>query len=732
MENYTQQESKIILKLYRELLEPVKFKFSTKDLRLIFKAFRLAASAHSTQRRKSGEPYIYHPILVATIVASRLELDAISICSALLHDVVEDTEYTHQDIEDLFGHTISKIVAGLTKITQISRETDVSMQAENFRKMLLTINDDIRVILIKIADRLHNMQTLESMSEQKQEKIASETLYIYAPLAHRIGLYKIKTELEDLALRYTNPDGYFHILSKIEESKDEQNAYISDFIDFIKTLLDEQNIECSIKGRPKSIYSIYRKMINKNIPYEDVYDKFAIRVIYNSTEQEERTTAWRIFSIVTSKFKYNPERLRDWISNPKSNGYESLHVTVMGPKARWVEVQIRSERMNEIAEKGFASHFNYKNGPQKDQGLESWLNRLKDLLESKDTSAVDFVDDFKLNLYTKEIYVFTPKGELKSLPKGSMPLDFAFSIHSEVGLHTRGAKVNNILVPLNYRLKSGDVVSIITSESASPSASWVDYVKSPRALAKIKNALKEGDKAIYQEGKEILKRKLKVLKIEFGDDAVGQLCEFFKLKTSQELFEQVATGDIDNQMLRDFASNRSNSFFNIFRKKKTHYHDNKPNKNSEETVMNTIVFGDSNEILDYSFSKCCHPVPGDPIFGFSTVGDGIKVHSKSCPNAIDMNAKFAYRIISASWSNADRSEFQAIISLTGIDRKGLVSDITSEVYTHKNIEIKNLQFKAEAGLFYGKLIVAVSTNFAINSLMASLEKVEGVNKVNRL
>ena len=485
-----EKENKEIARQYKELLRISYRSLNDEDKKQIRKAFDTAVEAHKDQRRKSGEAYIFHPITVAKIVASEIGLDATSIVAALLHDVVEDTIYTLEDIEEMFGKTVATIVNGLTKISSLKKDKDVSLQAENFRKMLLTLNDDIRVIIIKIADRLHNMQTMDAMRRDKQEKIASETLYIYAPLAHRIGLYNIKTELEDLSLKYTEPEVYQDILKKIKESKEEQDAYIKEFSQIIEDSLNQEELDYDIKGRPKSIYSIHRKMKAQNVSYDEVYDKFAIRIIYKSDQANEKFLAWKIYSIVTDHFRPNPTRLRDWISSPKSTGYEALHITVMGPKGRWVEVQIRSHRMNEIAEKGYAAHYKYKQGDTKeDRGIEEWLNRLQEALENPDVNAVDFVEQFKLNLYSKEIFIFTPQGDLKSLPKGATPLDFAFSIHTEIGLKTRGARVNNKLVPLSHQLKSGDQVEIITSENAKPNVNWLDYATTARARAKIKSSL---------------------------------------------------------------------------------------------------------------------------------------------------------------------------------------------------------------------------------------------------
>jgi len=526
------QENAAIAKEYKELLKISYRTLSAADKKLIRKAFDVAVDAHSNQRRKSGEAYVFHPIAVAKIVASKIGLDATSIAAALIHDVVEDCpRYTINDIQQLFGETVARIVDGLTKISSLNKDMNVSMQAENFRKMLLTLHDDIRVIIIKIADRLHNMQTIHSMREDKQLKIASETLYIYAPLAHKIGLYNIKTKLEDLALKYTEPEVYNDILLKLEESKEEQDLYIKDISQVLTEALNKEKINYEIKGRPKSIFSIRRKIMKQGVSFDEVYDKFAVRIIYKSNLKNEKFLAWKIYSIVTDHFRPNPTRLRDWISAPKSTGYEALHITVMGPKGRWVEVQIRSDRMNEIAEKGYAAHYKYKEGEkEQDENLESWIGKLQEVIENPESSAVEFVEQFKLNLYAKEIFVFTPNGDLKSLPKDATPLDFSFSIHTEIGMKTRGAKVNGKLVPLNHTLQSGDQVDIITSENAKPNSNWLDYVTTTRAKSKIKSSLKEEKKTIAIDGKEILRRKLKQLKITLNERSINELVNYFKLK----------------------------------------------------------------------------------------------------------------------------------------------------------------------------------------------------------
>lgn len=732
-EKTLEKENKIIARRYKELLRVSYRALSDDDKKLIRQAFDVAVDAHKEQRRKSGEAYVFHPIAVAKIVASEIGLDATSIAAALLHDVVEDTEYTIADIERLFGETVAKIVDGLTKISHLSHEKDVSLQAENFRKMLLTLNDDIRVIIIKIADRLHNMQTMDSMAPDKQVKIASETLYIYAPLAHRIGLYNIKTELEDLSLKYIEPEVYFDIQTKIKESKEEQDAYIQKFSGIISESLDKEEMEYEIKGRPKSIYSIRKKMANQNVSFEEVYDKFAIRIIYQSTPETEKFLAWKIYSIVTDHFRPNPIRLRDWISSPKSTGYEALHITVMGPKGRWVEVQIRSQRMNEIAEKGYAAHYKYKHGSkQEDQGLEDWLNKLQEALENSEANAVDFVEQFKLNLYSKEIFVFTPEGDLKSLPKGSTPIDFAFSIHTEIGLKTRGAKVNGKLMPLSHELKSGDQVEIIISKTAKPNANWLNYAATARARSKIKTALKTEKKKIAEEGKAVLIRKLKAQKIPFNKKTENELVIFFKLKTSLDLFYRMGIGTIDNTALKEFASSRSNALVSFFKNKIK-----KPsiaedlNKDEITTNFDQLVFGKDEEKLEYSLANCCNPIPGDDVFGFITVADGIKVHKKDCPNAIQLQSNYAYRIISAKWIDSSQEEFKAIIKLTGLDNLGLVSEITKEISKNLHVDMRSISFQSNESVFEGKITVIVKNKTILKKLMDHLKKIKGIDKVTR-
>ncbi len=727
-----EQENIAIASEYKKLLRISYRMLSKEDKKLIRQAFEVAVDAHKEQRRKSGEAYIFHPIAVAKIVASEIGMDATSIAAALLHDVVEDTTYTSEDIEKMFGETVARIVDGLTKISSLESETDVSLQAENFRKMLLTLNDDVRVIIIKIADRLHNMQTMESMRADKQGKIASETLYIYAPLAHRIGLYKIKTELEDLSLKYTEPDVYQDIHDKIKETKEEQDDYIREFSNIIENSLNVEGLNYEIKGRPKSIHSIRLKMEKQNVSFDEVYDKFAVRIIYKSDSANEKFLAWKIYSIVTDHFRPNPVRLRDWISSPKSTGYEALHITVMGPKGRWVEVQIRSQRMNEIAEKGYAAHFKYKQGETNEQELEQWLNKLQDALENTESNAVDFVEEFKLNLYSKEIFVFTPKGDLKSLPKGATPLDFAFSIHTEVGLKTRGARVNSKLVPLSHTLKSGDQVDIITSNSAKPTSNWLDYATTARARSKIKSALKESKKELAEEGKAVLTRKLRAQKIPLNERTINELVVFFKLKTSLDLFYRVGNGSIDNHSLKEFTASRSNALVSFFKNKiKRQPSSQDINKDEITTNYDLLVFGKEEEKMDYKIANCCNPIPGDSVFGFITVSDGIKVHKNNCPNAIQLQSNYAYRIISAKWIDSTQEDFRAIIKLTGIDNLGLVNTITKEISREMHVDMKHISFDSDDGIFSGKITVVVKNKTILKALMDNLKKINGIDKVTR-
>ncbi len=727
-------ENKAIAQEYKELLRISYQTLTDEDKKIIRKAFDVAVDAHKDQRRKSGEAYIFHPIAVAKIVARDIGLGATSIAAALMHDVVEDTDITVQDIEKMFNPKIAQLVEGLTKIAKVKTDQEISMQAENFRKMLLTLNDDVRVIIIKIADRLHNMQTMGSMADYKQAKIASETLYIYAPLAHRLGLYNIKSQLEDLGLKYTEPEVYNEIVSKIKETKEEQDEYIKYISDILSKSLEAEDIKFTIKGRPKSIYSIRRKMKVQNVTFDEVYDKFALRIVYESNLHEEKFVAWKIYSVVTDHYRPSPSRLRDWISSPKSSGYEALHITVMGPKGRWVEIQVRSERMNEIAEKGYAAHYKYKTGATEEHGLEIWLNQLKEALENSERNAVDFVEDFKLNLYAKEIYVFTPKGEIKSLPKGATSLDFAFSIHSEIGVKTRGTKVNGKLVPLNHVLNSGDQVEIITSVNQKPTMQWLDYVTTSRAKNKIRNVLNENVKKIGEDGKELLERKLRHLKITLNEATVNELVNFFKLNTSLDLFYNAGIGAIENQQLKDYAAQKSNTLVNFFKKtiKRSPASAEAIFKNDPNKKFDMLVFGAEQDKLDYKLSNCCNPIPGDEVFGFITIGEGIKIHKKDCPNAISMQSNYAYRIIQAKWIDSSEQEFKAILKITGMDTMGLTNELTKVISNQMSVNIQSIGLSSDAGIFTGQISVVVRNNTILKKLIENIKKVDGIEKVTRV
>ena len=734
--NYTisiEEENKEIASRYKDLLKGTYEILSKDDKDLIRHAFDVAVEAHSEQRRKTGEPYIYHPIAVAKIVAYEIGLGATSIAAALLHDVVEDTHYTIEDIEQLFGETIARIVNGLTKISRLNKEKDASIQAENFRKMLLTLHDDVRVILIKIADRLHNMQTMDAMPVHKQIKIASETLYIYAPLAHRLGLYNIKTELEDLGLKYTESEVFNDITAKIKASKEEQQTYINTFSETIQKGLSKEHFNYEIKGRFKSIFSIRRKMRKQNVTFDEVYDKFAIRIIFEPNSKDEKFEAWKIYSIVTDYFKPNPSRLRDWISQPKSTGYEALHITVVGPDAQWVEVQIRSKRMDEIAEKGYAAHFKYKQGIVNENGLEGWLNKLKETLENQSLNAVDFVEDFKLNLYAKEIYVFTPKGDLKSLPKGASALDFAFSIHTDVGLKCRGAKVNGKLVPLSYELNSGDQIEVITTALNKPNSRWLDFVITARARTKIKAALKDEEKQIAEEGKAILARKLRHLKISFNEKVINELVTFFNLRTSFDLFFRIGSGAIDNTQLKSFVSGRNSAIISYFKNKLRRT----PSTGivSEEVVTHkydALVFGKDEERLEYKLSPCCNPISGDNVFGFITINDGIKVHKNNCPNSISLQSNYAYRIIKAKWIDSTKQDFKVILQINGVDNAGIANNLTQIISNNMGVFIHSINIAGNEGFFDGKLSLSVNNRSQLKKLISSIQKIEGVKKVARV
>ena len=723
-----EKEKKEILNRYKSLLRVCADKTNKADRKNIRTAFNIAVKAHKEMRRKSGEPYIYHPIAVARISAKEIGLGTTSIICALLHDVVEDTDYTLNDIEKIFGKKVSQIIDGLTKIQDVF-DKNVSMQAENFRKMLLTLSDDVRVISIKLADRLHNMRTLDNMTKSKQLKIASETLYLYAPLAHRLGLYSIKTELEDLGLKFTKPEVYKAITQELKETKEERKKFIAKFTKPIKTKLKENKIQVSISGRPKSIFSIREKMVNTGVNFNNIFDKFAIRIIINSSLENEKADCWRIYSIVTDFYKPNPDRLRDWVSTPKANGYESLHTTVMGEDGKWVEVQIRSQRMDEIAEKGYAAHWKYKQQGKKDSSLDDWIEKIRELLTTPESNAIDFIDDFKLNLYSGEIYIFTPGGDLKTLAKGSTALDFAFEIHTDIGLKCMGVKVNGKLVSLSHQLQSGDQVEVITSKKQRPREDWLRFVATSRARSKIKSALKEDKKVIAVVGKEIAERKLKHLKLKLTSQTETELIKHFNTNTSVDLYFRFGTGAISNTEIKDFVRLKKRGWYQTIRNK---IYGPASNLRKDETKSEKfIVFNENDEVLDYNMGICCNAIPGDLIFGFLTVVDGIKVHRSDCPNAIQLRSKYAYRILKAKWISKGDIDFVASINIKGIDSVGLMNKVTQIISNQMHVNIKSINISSDDGIFEGIITLKVHNVTFLKELTKKLVKIKEISSITR-
>lgn len=722
-------ERKELIKRYKQLIKACKRRLEKGDQSIIRKAFGVAVEAHKEMRRKSGEPYIYHPIAVAQICAEEIGLGAVGIVCALLHDTVEDTDLTLDDVKGLFGEKVAQIIDGLTKISGVIDNTS-SIQAENFRKVLLTMSEDIRVILIKLADRLHNMRTLEHMKRDKQIKIASETLFLYAPLAHRLGLNTIKTELENLGLKYTDTESFQEIEMKLKESEPERKRFIQKFIEPLKEILTEQGFTFKIFGRPKSIFGIYHKMRTKHVAFEEIYDLFAIRIVIDSPYDQEKSDCWKVYSIITDFYHPSPERLRDWISTPKSNGYESLHTTVMGPSGRWVEVQIRTTRMDDLAENGYAAHWKYKDSAaDKESKLESWLLHIREMLENPDPNALEFIDDFKLNLFSDEMFVFTPKGDMKTMPVNATALDFAFEIHTKVGEHCIGAKVNHKLVPLSHALASGDQVEILTSNKQQPKDDWLNFVITAKAKSKIKNSLKEQRKKIAEEGKEIMQRKFERHKLEFNSSTINDFCIFLKLPSSQELFYRAALGNVDVKEIKEFIRQKDNP------SKKARKEEN---QRIEQLVTNArgktdmLVIGDDMQKLDYNLATCCNPIPGDDVFGFITVGEGIRIHRVNCPNAVKLLSNYAYRVVKAKWMNDELISFLAGVKITGTDELGIVNNITKVISNENNVNMRSINFDTDDGIFEGTIMIYVHDTKHLNHLMANLKKVKGVERVERI
>jgi GTP diphosphokinase / guanosine-3',5'-bis(diphosphate) 3'-diphosphatase len=726
------QEKKLILREYRALLRSLKPKLKLGDKELIRSAFEMSAEAHKTMRRKSGEPYILHPLAVARICSEEIGLGVRSTICALLHDTVEDTDIALEDIEREFGAEIARIVDGLTKISNVV-DVNASRQAENFKKILLTLTDDPRVILIKLADRLHNMRTLDSMKREKQLKIASETVYVYAPLAHRMGLYTIKTELEDLAMKYLEPEEYREIARKLSETKRERSRYINEFIKPLKDKLDRAGgFDFDIYGRPKSIHSIWNKMRKKGVAFEEVYDLFAIRVILNSPPEKEKEDCWKVYSMITDEYNPSPERLRDWLSNPKSNGYEALHTTVMGPQGKWVEVQIRSKRMNEIAEKGLAAHWKYKEGAADESRFDKWFQQIREVLNTEDNDSVDFLQDFKTSFLADEIYVYTPKGDVKMLPVGSTALDFAFSIHSAIGTQCIGAKVNHKLVPISHKLRSGDQVEIITSSKQKPNEDWLGIVITAKARTKIKDSLKEEKRKTADEGKYTVQRKLESYGAGYNQHNIDVLTSFYKLASSLDFFYQVAVRNIDLKELKEFQvlGDRLEPPKPVKPAIDTRQGEtNAPAGPRKDTEL--IIFGESSDRIVYTLANCCKPIPGDDVFGFVSVGKGLTVHRTNCPNAAKLMANYGHRVVKTKWAKNKEISFLTGVRIVGMDDVGVINKITNLISGELKLNINALTIEAKEGLFEGNIRVYVHDKEELEELASRLMQLNGIHTVVR-
>ncbi|MEP6747947.1 MAG: bifunctional (p)ppGpp synthetase/guanosine-3',5'-bis(diphosphate) 3'-pyrophosphohydrolase [Bacteroidota bacterium] len=725
-----EQEKKLILREYRSLLRSLKTKLKPGDKELIRHSFEMAADAHRTMRRKSGEPYILHPLAVAQICVEEIGLGVRSTICALLHDTVEDTDITLEDVQREFGGEISRIVDGLTKISNVV-DVNASKQAENFKKILLTLTDDPRVILIKLADRLHNMRTLESMKREKQLKISSETVYVYAPLAHRMGLYNIKTELEDLAMKYLELDTYKEIARKLAETKRERTRYINEFIRPIKEKLDKGNYKFEIQGRPKSIHSIWNKMKKKGVSFEEVYDLFAIRIILDSPQEREKQDCWSVYSMITDEYTPSPERLRDWLSNPKNNGYEALHTTVMGPQGKWVEVQIRTLRMNEIAEKGLAAHWKYKEDTADESRFDKWFQQIREVLNTQDADSVDFLQDFKTSFLAEEIYVYTPKGDVKMLPVDSTALDFAFSIHSAVGSQCIGAKVNHKLVPISHKLRSGDQVEIITSGKQKPTEDWLGFVVTAKARTKIKDALKEVKRSIAEEGKYILQKKLEGLGAAYNQHNIDELTNYYKLNSSLDLFYDIAVKSIDLKELKEFTI--SGDKLEIPRPVRQQVEAKGDGSFSSLTKKDAelIIFGESSDKIMYTLANCCKPIPGDDVFGFVTTGKGLTIHRTNCPNAAKLLSNYGHRVVKTKWAKNKEISFLTGLKIVGLDDVGVIHKITNLISGEMKINISALTVEAVEGIFHGNIKVFVHDKEELEDLVEKLLKLSGIQSVDR-
>jgi GTP diphosphokinase / guanosine-3',5'-bis(diphosphate) 3'-diphosphatase len=725
-----EEEKKEILRQYRSLLKALKPKLKPGDKELLRRAFETAADAHKTMRRKSGEPYILHPIAVALICVEEIGLGVRSSICALLHDTVEDTDITLEDLQRTFGPEIAKIVDGLTKISSVM-DTNSSLQAENFKKILLTLTDDPRVILIKLADRLHNMRTLDSMKREKQLKISSETVYVYAPLAHRMGLYGIKTELEDLSMKYLEPDTYRFIARKLNDTKRERTRYINDFIRPLKEKLEKSNVSFEIFGRPKSIHSIWSKMKKKGISFEEVYDLFAIRIIVDAAPEKEKEDSWKVYSIITDEYNPSPERLRDWLSNPKSNGYEALHTTVMGPQGKWVEVQIRSKRTNEIAEKGLAAHWKYKEGTTDESRFDKWFHQIRETLGNQDSSSDDFLQDFKTSFLAEEIYVYTPKGDVKMLPVGATALDFAFIVHTAVGSRCIGAKVNHKLVPISHKLRSGDQIEIITSAKQKPKEDWLNIVVTAKAKTKIKEALRDEKKGISDDGKYTLQRKIEGMGAAFSPGNIDEVVNYYKLNSHLDLFYKIAIKEIDLKELAEFhvmGERLEPPKPKVITQEIVHpQHPKTPSKKDAELV----IFGESSDKIQYTLANCCKPIPGDDVFGFVTTGEGLKIHRTNCPNAARLLANYGHRVVKTKWAKNKEISFLTGLKIVGLDDVGVIHKITNLISGEMKFNISAMTIEAKEGVFEGNVKIFVHDREELDDLCKQLLKLPGIERVDR-
>lgn len=719
------EEEQQIVHAYRKLLKSARFSQTENDVNQIRKAFDIANESHKGVRRKSGEAYIFHPLEVAQIVAEEIGLDTTSIVCSLLHDVVEDTNLTIEDIESYFGVTEARIIDGLTKIEAVFEKGN-SPQAVNFRKIILTLADDIRVVLIKLADRLHNMRTLDSMRKDKQLKIASETLYIYAPLAHRLGLYNLKSELEDLALKYKAPQVYSEIEGKLKKTAAVRNRFINQITLPIERALKSAGIKFRITGRPKSIYSIYNKMRAQKVPFEEVYDIFAIRIILNvPSEEEEKAICWQVYSMVTDFYTPNPDRLRDWISTPRANGYESLHTTVMSPGGKWVEVQIRSERMDAVAERGLAAHWKYKD--KQSDALDNWMQRIRDLLENSSSNPVEFVDDFKLNLFAKEIFVFTPRGDIRSMPHYATVLDFAYEIHSDLGNSCIGAKVSQKMVSPGHPLNSGDQVEIITSRAQKPKAEWLEFLTTSKAKAAVKAQLKLDRKKTIAKGKATLGKAMKKYNITRSQKNFSILSNYYGVKTVDDMFHKIGIESIHLNRLSRLKIEDGLIISRPRTRKGTSIDDIATQVRGKKS---DFVIGNETT-LTWALAKCCHPIPGDDVVGFITKEGEMEIHRVSCENTVNMLSNYANRVVKAKWDSSETISFLAGIEMEGFDRKGIVNEITKIISNDMHVNIRSMKFSTNHGLFDGYITVYVNDTGHLKTVKEKIRAIEGVNSVTR-